>query len=411
MRAQHLPTNVLDSIRGLAALYVVVYHARLFLMLGETSGALQGIQASTTHLLGVVSLITKHGHAAVLVFFLISGYAIHYRQANLIASGKQHVTDWKHYAWNRARRLYPPLLMALSLTFLLDTVGQHVNPSFYSGSVPAEVQVVLPQPTSWESLIGTLLFVQGIGTPLFGTDGALWSLAYEGCFYAAYPLVLLLNRRLGPLPCLAAFAMVGVGAALLMVGGLNAGILPVLALWPAWVAGVFIADMRAGRIRISRGWWRAAALTPLAFAAIALLHYLSGPSVAIVGILTDWIWVVAIFGPLALLVAATHPARRRNWLNRLLQPLHGLGAMSYSLYVIHMPVLALFSAVWLAGRAGLPSTPWLALAGIAVAAVAARFVYMIAERPLIRHRTDATVRPEFAASPVRDLLNQASTAD
>ena len=57
---------------------------------------------------------------------------------------------------------------------------------------------------------------------------------------------------------------------------------------------------------------------------------------------------------------------------KMLARLRGLGARSYTLYVLHTPILVFMAALWLHWRGTLPESGWLMPAGIA-AAVALAF--------------------------------------
>jgi peptidoglycan/LPS O-acetylase OafA/YrhL len=199
----------------------------------------------------------------VLVFFVLSGYAIHYRQAQRIASGQSPVIAWPTFAFHRMRRLYPPLLASLVLAVVLDALGTHITPALYHNTLPPQFLGLnnIAHPDTLLAFVGSLFFLQGFITPLYGSTVPLWSLAYEGFFYAAYPAVLFATRRFGPLRCLELFFFLGVAAAAVigLGGGINAlgpresfgvaasgGLLALLPYWTLWVAGAFIADCRAG---------------------------------------------------------------------------------------------------------------------------------------------------------------------
>src|SRR2546430_5302423 len=119
---------VLDTLRGLAALYVMLGHARWLLWAGyheyvASDGWVLG------RILAVSSGVFRFGHQAVLLFFLISGFCIHYRQARIIPAARDSrespppaLLNIQSYAWRRFRRLYPPLLVALALTALFDYI-------------------------------------------------------------------------------------------------------------------------------------------------------------------------------------------------------------------------------------------------------------------------------------------------
>ncbi len=403
----HLPTHYVDSVRGIAATYVMLGHARFLLLIGTVAALSHG---------GVVKyeaiglLVTRYGVAAVMAFFLVSGYAIHYRQAFALAQGTLNMR-WRDYAWHRFRRLYPPLLAAVAVTALADTLGAHLYAASYLGTSPV-MNFGGNESLNLGSLLSTLTFTQGFITRVFGTDVPLWSLAYEAFFYVAYPLALAVNRRAGPVKTLFAFCVLGGGVALINGLGLNWHGLDLLALWPAWIGGMFIADARAGRVRLPQRFWSifaVASLLLMAGTALVLLlmrgqQQQNNPALTGVNF-TFLLWILAFAGPLGWLCAAEHTAPTRARVSRICRPLLGLGAMSYSLYVVHFPVLALVCAWWLSRTGALPTSPWLFIGGICAALVAGFVVYLIAERPVTgggarrRKHEDATQDDSQKMSP------------
>src|SRR5438874_2011725 len=112
--------RVLDGLRGLTALYVLLYHANGLLWTGAT--------ADGAPLTWLLQNVFSFGHQAVLLFFLISGFCIHHRQAHKRSTRVQVV----QFAGRRARRLYPPLLLALIVTAVLDHLGAELSPQLYA---------------------------------------------------------------------------------------------------------------------------------------------------------------------------------------------------------------------------------------------------------------------------------------
>ncbi|MBA3823031.1 MAG: acyltransferase [Ktedonobacterales bacterium] len=401
--AQVLPTEYVDGVRGIAATYVMLNHARFLLFISAATALATQPSASFRALLYVLST-TRYGVAGVMCFFIVSGYAIHYRQANKLATTWQKMS-WRDYAWHRARRLYPPLLAAIVIILVADTLGAHFYPGLYQGTSPVLALGGDHTPTVG-SLLGTLTFTQGFLTKVFGSDDPLWSLAYEAFFYLLYPIVLGLDQRIGPVKTMGIILALGLSvAALIGVGITPAGLgvslysplgiathaLNLLALWPAWVAGVFIADARAGRVQIPTRWWSIAAVVGFGLLiSSGLFLVLKNPNVQINDINIFYlVWVVGFVGPIGWLCAARHPQRMHDLVGVVFRPLRRLGAMSYSLYVIHFPILALVCAWWLSTHDQLPRAPWLMLVGIALVLAIAFGVYTVAERPFTGKRTFA----------------------
>jgi hypothetical protein len=114
------------------------------------------------------------------------------------------------------------------------------------------------------------------------------------------------------------------------------------------------------------------------------------------------VWVVSFFGPIGWLCAGRHEERTRKIVANAFRPLRRLGKMSYSLYVVHFPVLAMICAIWLSGHDSQPRTPWLLLGGIVAALSVAYGVYLVAERPFTKrnlNRVEAQVKAESGLLP------------
>jgi peptidoglycan/LPS O-acetylase OafA/YrhL len=413
-----LPTEYVDGVRGVAATYVMLNHARFLLFISAATALALHPGTVFKAALAVLAL-TRYGVAGVMCFFIVSGYAIHYRQAFKMAGTWQKMS-WRSYALHRARRLYPPLLAAIVIIFVADTIGSHFYPGMYNGASNVVLSLGGDHTPSVSSLLGTLTFTQGFLTKVFGSDDPLWSLAYEGFFYLMYPIVLGLDLRLGPVKTLGMITALGLSiAAIIGMGitpdglhvdlfspqGIAAHALNLLAMWPAWVAGVFIADARAGRVRIPTQWWSIAAVVGLLMlGASALYLVVKNPNIQINDINIFYlIWVVSFFGPIGWLCAGRHAIRARKVVAGIYRPIKWLGKMSYSLYVVHFPVLAMICAIYLSSHDNLPRTPWLMFGGIVAALSVGYGVYRIAEKPVTKrnlNRVEAQVKAESGLLPI-----------
>ena len=110
----------------------------------------------------------------------------------------------------------------LGLAFVLDHIGSHFNPAFYADTVPAAMTRSVMWFHTWPALLGTLTFTQGFLTPLYGSEGPTWSLAYEAFFYLTYPIVFFWSTG-GSLRCLFFFTLLGLIAALASRLGVHVG--------------------------------------------------------------------------------------------------------------------------------------------------------------------------------------------
>lgn len=143
----------LECLRGLAAFYVFAHH---FVRRG---------MPQVPELVRVFSF----GQVAVMLFFLVSGFVIHFASSEPGA-----VFNLGHYLQRRIRRLYPPFLMAMLVTW----IGWSLLP-------------ITIFRFSYTELFGNLLMLQaedGPGSSIspFLDNYPLWSLSYEFWFYIMY---------------------------------------------------------------------------------------------------------------------------------------------------------------------------------------------------------------------------------
>lgn len=173
----------LDCLRGLAALLVVVEHLRAFLFVPFAQLKAPGILAKGFY------LVTGLGHQAVMIFFVLSGYLVGGSVITALQTGKW---SWREYLLRRMSRLWVVLIPALLLTLLWDKLGYAHAPTGYEGAY-REIYNSGPTPAgpadwSLTSFFGNFFFLQTILVPCFGTNSPLWSLANEFWYYLLFPM-------------------------------------------------------------------------------------------------------------------------------------------------------------------------------------------------------------------------------
>jgi peptidoglycan/LPS O-acetylase OafA/YrhL len=378
-------------------------HARWLLWAGYHPYLSTGTRA-LGRVLALSSEGLRFGHQAVLLFFLISGFCIHYRQAKMIAATQDHhdpilgtVLDIRSYAMRRYRRLYPPLLVALVLTTVFDYLGTRMNPSFYHGETayPLINANLGGASHSLTTLLGNLLLQPSFAVPAFGTNGPLWSLAFEFWFYVLYPLLLVLSVRCGRK------VMIGIVAAVSLAGfiahqpfpWIPAWILRICIYWIVWTAGALMADAYVARgRRMVRSW-----LAVVAVVSLPLIVILT-PRDEQFTAASDLAWSTALAILLGYVMLAP-PRALRSIIERSARRLIPLGNISYSLYVVHFPWLALLSAWWLATHRRLPLGVELALPGACSAVLLAVCCWYLVERHFVSSRTAERGRGSQVLSP------------
>mgnify|MGYP003669981536 FL=1 len=114
------------------------------------------------------------GSDAVVVFFVLSGLVIAY-------SAEVKDKTASQYVFNRLTRLYSVAAPAVILTFILDQFGSTLSPAAYDNQFYNDI------PFS-EMLVTGLSFTGewGLIGSRLGTNGPYWSLSYEFAYYLAF---------------------------------------------------------------------------------------------------------------------------------------------------------------------------------------------------------------------------------
>jgi len=301
----------LDFIRGMAALVVYATHIRELFYPEYHEVAAGGFTLSGFY------LVTKMGHAAVLVFFVLSGYLV---GGSVLKDLFADRWSWKNYLLKRGTRLYIVLIPALLLTVFWDATsarwfGSLPLPWFDPGST------LIPSHTGISTFVCNLFFLQTIISPPYGSDGALWSLSWEWWYYILFPCCLLAlkskRRVLYTLLAVAVVALVGwkitLYFAIWMMGAS-------IGLWP---------DHWRKRFNIS-------------VLLIALVGALVVDAVVDWKIGSDALMFVADLGvglTTALLIGALLKNTQTKSSGAYALISHRLALLSYTLYVVHAPFL------------------------------------------------------------------------
>jgi peptidoglycan/LPS O-acetylase OafA/YrhL len=361
----------LDGLRALAASYVVMFHA------------LPGFSAE--HLTGPWRLLRRafaYGHEAVAVFIVLSGYCL---MLPVVRRDPERLTvAFPRFVRRRAFRILPPYFatVALSLALLAlvpalrtqtGTIWDDSLPGLEAGAVLSHLLVV----HNW------------LPTYAYQINGPLWSVASEWQIYFFFPLCLLPAwRRWGMPGALLVAALVGY-APLLLAPRAAATANP-------WYLLSFGLGMAAASIDFAPGglarwlrdrvpWGKACGalwLGCVAFSNAAASWWFSHKPI------TDMLVGLATASLLVHLAESARRPRPGALLRAFQAPqLVGLGHFSYSLYLTHLPVLALCYV----GLAPLQLAPIpLALALLVVGSIASLLVayafFLLVERRFLLER-------------------------
>lgn len=221
----------LNWLRGISAILVLIHHARPFLF--------QNFQAmnSSGFIEKIFFITTGLGTSAVMVFFVLSGYLV---GGSVIKSLDGNDWKWTNYMVARLSRLWTVLIPCLIITFILDYIGIHfLKSEFYTGGLYLNYfsGPKMGQGTHLDmaTFLGNLLFLQGIFTEVLGTNGPLWSIAYEFWYYVLFPFlyISLSYKSAKSVYYILCFFIISI-----FVGK------DILLLFPAWLIGVLAYKMR-----------------------------------------------------------------------------------------------------------------------------------------------------------------------
>jgi len=200
----------LDIIRFLAAVLVVLAHANASYL---TSNELP---------------LSSHGHFAVVVFFVLSGYVIAY------------ITDIKEknislYWSSRLSRIYSVALPVIILTPLLDYFGHSfaTTPVIYADSASDFWPI---------RILASLFFLNEIwfNSIMSFSNAPYWSLCYEMSYYFIFSLMIFLKGKV---------RFWSITISCLIIGP------KILLLFPVWLTGVYLHKSKRLNVQsLITGW-------------------------------------------------------------------------------------------------------------------------------------------------------------
>jgi len=302
----------LDLVRFVAAALVFIAHSNDRLVISQQL------------------LFAGHARAAVIVFFILSGYVISYITAE---REKTALTYWS----SRLSRFYSLVIPALCLTPLLDMIGQSIMPEMYVGRTTTDF--------GWFRFLISLGYLNEIWTMSIMpfSNVPFWSLCYEMSYYALF----------------AAVAFTAGKVRMWLVLGLCLLIGPkILLLAPIWAFGVVLHRWKAlenlpvwfcwALFSFSVGGYWLFQHYQMTEYGIHLLQQVAGAKWDRLAsfsrpFITDY--------PLALIVSANFIGFRgiapafRPLLLTFERPIRWIAAFTFPLYVLHQPFLLFYAAL------------------------------------------------------------------
>ena len=307
-RAAPAPKDYLPALTGLRfvlALWVVLHHI---------SGKGMMLENWTNSLPFAVQSLVRGGYLAVQTFFLLSGFVLARNYTDAKWSGK----DLVKYGAARLARIYPVYLLSLCVVapFILETMAKpEIDPGRKVALLTDYVFVL----QGWNGGLGV-----GWNTPA-------WSLSCEFFFYLFFPLVFPLLRRAGRVTTALFLVMAFVTPVLLAHSDVPWFWKPIhhFSDFVAGIAAARLYDFLAPRMRDRGGWLYLPALT-----AGALLIIYPHVMDATYGDLNTGLRPLNVFALVGLALGGGFAARLLST-----SAADYLGKISYSMYILHVPVL------------------------------------------------------------------------
>ena len=344
----------LDAWRGLASLWVVLYH---------TSAPLSdkfNLSAQRAYDLPL------NGYLGVSVFFVVSGYCI----AHAAAQALGRTDGLKCYAAARFRRIYWPCLFSLPFYLSLGMlaaflVSHHILKSSALAQQGFSHQNVL-------YYLSNLTLTQIVFQQKF-VSNVCWTLCYEVAFYVIVGLVITL-KAVSEKQLLTTLHALTIATLAYWIVMPKVVIYP-LDYWPLFGLGVLVYDLLKHRSLTAK---LAFFIIGSLFIVFALLNISGG----YLGRGTRATFLTAFVT--ALLLWCLHSYDARLMRIKVVQALSWLGLFSYSLYLTHWLVVGLVLQTLVKLH---HETPWLCLILCPLVSVAVAFgFYQLFERPFMKKK-------------------------
>ena len=299
----------LDLVRFLAAFGVFLSHAATFV------------------LPTMPERISTNGPECVAVFFVLSGFVIRF------ASLEKGETNWRVYFAARSARIYSVAPIALVTAAVVTAIGQQIDPSAYLQTMNEMPQFNVIDAIKSGLFLNEIWFTHSV----FASNEPYWSLGFEVPYYIFFAIIAFLrgNRRI-----------VGALVWFLIFG------LKILAFLPLWWIGVLLYDaLSKGQSTNTKLGYMMIVASVLVYAVIKFgihqnIHRMYDPTSAgdmLKGMLHFYIVGIAVainFAGVSVVLGDG-----KLWNSTLTRAIRWIANGSFTLYLVHLPLLALARAL------------------------------------------------------------------
>ena len=301
----------IDVLRGLAAMMVVLHHCWVH------AGAYRCLGYEWFGHRAYLTNIYSYGYIGVDLFLVLSGFCLSWPFLN----NPTRSFSWLTYAKKRLLRIWPTYLLTVSLLLVAGFLWRWFH-------FPITSQTPQTSP-GFAELLGVRQVAAALTLQKTFLNSSFWSLCLEMRWYFVFPFVLLFARRCS------AWLLLPVALVLCALCPIPSnGPLKLLIYLPDFVAGVLVAEVHARAKFPLHQALKQYSLLGFSGFAVLCFFWLPGAFTPGRGGIPEAALTTGLF--FFLLLFALNSRERLSW------PLRGLksvGIFSYSLYLIHQPII------------------------------------------------------------------------
>ncbi|BDI33110.1 hypothetical protein CCAX7_51610 [Capsulimonas corticalis] len=371
----------LDGLRAVAALYVLIHHC---LYQYSNANIYLGIER-------VLAGVFCFGHYGVCIFIVLSGFCLIMPtlHRDFVLHG-----GLTAFFTKRARRLLPPYYCSLILTIvLIATVIGHRTGMRWDVCLPLTAK----------SIVTHILLIHNLfGDMFYRLNYVYWSLAVEWQIYPLFPVLLLGWRRIGPGKTLGILATLVTVVFVATRHSSLQGLMPQF--WLLFGLGMLAASIAYGsgdrwlNLRAKAPWGALALISTallILISVVKIKHGFGAQATDFDFIVGAWAFSLLVY----ISLAQDHPLRiALQW-----RPLVFVGEFSYSLYLLHAPLIQIL-LLYVLKPLGLSQTTngWLLTILALLICLPLSYLFFLAfERPFITKKTLGRTRPATEGHPDR----------
>lgn len=322
----------LHFLRIASALLVCISHSKEFFLMHRT-----GLEGPLEL---AIRTFMSLGGASVLTFFFLSGFLV---GGNELRRGKLNKLNPNKYLLDRLTRLWVVLIPALLFTYFINSITCRISSvSLYClGDIDLASHSSLP-PLSNQNILSffkSVLFLQPFQGEVFGGNGPLWSLSYEFWYYIFfYTFVLIFfryrifsSKNAAPLFLLLCFgALTFLSPNWILLGTI-------------WISGALSHPLIAKLEKIGfTAQYVIFSRKNLFFVAV----FFSFSSIVCSLFISRYLSYFVIIVSLVISTLLTSSEKKIDVTGFFRKIIVRGSEMSFSLYLIHFPLLAFFASIW-----------------------------------------------------------------